>query len=112
MPYQTINSFSKRPSLLCILSIILYITLIGLHFVYILPAIISGKITYVPILYVLLGLHYLLILVILYDYIWILVHDPVDTLVCDPQLIEKIDPEKLTLCTVCGRRLLGSHHCS
>jgi hypothetical protein len=84
MPYQTINSCSKKPSLLCVISIVVYVILIGLHFVYILPAIASGLITYVPILYVLVGLHFVLILGILYDYIWILVHDPVDTVVYDP----------------------------
>jgi hypothetical protein len=43
--------------------------------------------------------------------VWILVHDPVDTIVYDPQLIEKIDHERLTLCNACGLRLVGSHHC-
>jgi hypothetical protein len=92
MPYQTINSCSQKPSLLCVLSIGVYLILIVLHLIYILPAITCGLITYVPILYVLLGLHFALIIAILYDYIWILVHDPVDTVVYDPQLIDKIDP--------------------
>lgn len=58
-----------------------------------------------------LGLHFVILLAIIYDYVWILVHDPVDTVVYDPHLASKIDIERLTFCTVCGHRLLDSHHC-
>jgi hypothetical protein len=86
MPYHTINACSKRPSLLCIITLVLYLGLVGLHFAYIFPAIISGKITDLPIIYIMLGLHFILLIAVIYDYIWILVHDPVDTVVHDPQL--------------------------
>lgn len=86
MPYQTINGLSRKPSLLCIITIVLYLGLIALHFVYIFPAIVSGKITSLPIIYIMLGLHFILVLCVLYDYVWILTHDPVDTVVHDPQL--------------------------
>jgi len=70
----------------------MHTALILLHLAYIFPAIISGKITDNPILYILLGLYFILLLAILYDYIWILAHDPVDTVVHDQQLVDKIDP--------------------
>jgi len=48
--------------------------------------IVSGIITSNPILYILLGLHFVLLSAILYDYLWIMIHDPVDSIILDPQL--------------------------
>ncbi len=98
MQYQTKNACSRKPAFKCILTIVLYLALVVLHFVYIFPAIISGKVSPFPILYIMLAFHFALLIAILYNYLWILVHDPVDRIVYDAQLAEKIEPSMLTFC--------------
>lgn len=54
----------------------------------------------------------MLLCAIVYDYLWIAIHDPVDRVVCDPQLAEGIDKNRLDFCSFCdAKRLIGSHHC-
>lgn len=112
MVYQTKNACSKRPSILCLITIILYLGLIVLHIFYILLPIVQGYVSSNPIIYVLLALHFMLLCAIVYDYLWIAIHDPVDRVVCDPQLAEGIDKNRLDFCSFCdAKRLIGSHHC-
>lgn len=57
--------------------------------------IMSGKVSNNPILYLLLAFHFLLLIMILYDYLWILSHDPVDRVVQDQSLASGIDGDNL-----------------
>lgn len=86
MVYQTKNACSKRPSILCLITIILYLGLIVLHIFYILLPIVQGYVSSNPIIYVLVALHFVLLCAVVYDYLWIAIHDPVDRVVYDPQL--------------------------
>lgn len=86
MAYQTKNGCTQTPSVLSIFTAIFYLLQVVLHSVFVVPGIV--KIDH-PILWVLLGLHYASFLFIAYDYIWIMVHDPVDRVVLDPMLAER-----------------------
>lgn len=113
MVYQTKNACSHRPSILCVITITLYLGITVLHIFYILIPITKGKISQNPILYVLVALHFILLAVIVFDYLWIAVHDPVDRIVYDAQLSNRIQPQYLDHCSICNaKRLIGSHHCS
>lgn len=42
-----------------------------------------------------------------------MIHDPVDSIILDPQLADNIEDNKKQECRVCKKsRLIGSHHCS
>jgi hypothetical protein len=111
MVYQTKNACSTTPSPLFFITIILYLSIIALHLVYIFTPIIKGNITKNPILYIIVGFYFLLLFAIIYDYIWIAIHDPVDRIVYDPKLADNIESKWLSYCPCCGVRLSGSHHC-
>jgi uncharacterized membrane protein (DUF485 family) len=91
VPYKTKNACSNTPSFLCIITILVYLALIALHIVYILTPIVGGVVTQNPILYILLALHFALLICVFYDYIWIASHDPVDRIIHDPALAINID---------------------
>jgi hypothetical protein len=86
MVYQTKNACSNTPSVLFFITIILYLGLVALHITYIFTPIIKGNITSNPILYIIVGLYFILMIGIIYDYTWIAIHDPVDRIVFDPKL--------------------------
>lgn len=109
MTYSSKNACTQTPSPLSILTVLLYLAQVSLHSVYVVPGIVQIN---HPILWILLGVHYACLLFIIHDYVWILVHDPVDRLVLDPDLAEKYDYSKLDDCAICGKRKRGSHHCS
>ena len=58
-----------------------------------------------------MAISYLALAFIIYDYVWITVHDPVDTIVLDPELINTVSIDKLEDCEYCGKRQLDSYHC-
>lgn len=80
MAYRPVNAFSHSPSLLSIITALLYILLITLHSVYVVPGVVRIN---NPILWVLLGITYAALLFMIHDYFWIMLHDPVDRLVLD-----------------------------
>lgn len=93
--YHSRNACSNTPSPLCVGVIILYLGLIGLHIAYILTPIVKGVVTSNPILYILVALHFALIIAVIYDYVWIASHDPVDRLIRDPRLGDTFDTIRL-----------------
>ena len=109
MAYSSKNACTQKPSALSIITFILYLVQVALHSVYIVPGVI--KINH-PILWVFLGVHYACLMFVMHDYVWIMVHDPVDRLVLDPDLIENFEYYQLEDCHICGKRIKGSHHCS
>ena len=85
MTYTTINACTHPPSKEQIITIIIYIIQLTLHSIFVLPGLISMN--YDPhksILYFLLVLFYVLLVLIIYDFVWISVHDPVDRIIVDP----------------------------
>ena len=84
MPYSSKNACTQKPSALSIVTFLLYLVQLVLHSVYIVPGVV--KIDH-PILWVFLGVHYACLMFVIYDYVWIMAHDPVDRLVLDPELI-------------------------
>lgn len=112
MPYSRTNSYSHRPSLLFILTLLVHLAVVTLHSVYIVPPITSTLITSLPMLPIMLGLFYLCLAILVYDYIRITTHDPVDRIVRNQALADLAPPEMLGFCHVCGHNIRGSYHCN
>jgi hypothetical protein len=77
-PYEKVNSYTQSPSMEQVITLLLFIAQLAGHSVFIVPTLAGiGD----PILWTLLGFHYVLLLVIGYDYIYLTTKDPVDKLV-------------------------------
>ena len=77
-PYVKTNAYSQTPSLEQIITVVIVILQIVLHSVFVVPAL--PKVNQ-AILWVILGLHYFLLLFLIYDYLYLTIKDPVDKLV-------------------------------
>ena len=109
MKYRPRNACTQTPSTLSFLTAIIYLIQLALHSAYAVPGIVA--IDHAA-LWILLGVAYISLILMIYDYIWIMVHDPVDRVVENPDLIYEYSYDELEDCKICGKRLKGSHHCS
>lgn len=75
--YRKVNAYTRKPSYEQLLTLLLFSTVIVLHSVFVVPAIAKQA---SPILWVLLGSSYLILLLVAYDYCYITCTDPVDSL--------------------------------
>lgn len=77
-PYQKTNAYTTRLSCEQIVTLILFVIQVVLHSVFVIPP--MDDIGH-AVLWVLLAFHYLLLLGIAYDYLYLTLTDPVDPLV-------------------------------
>ena len=105
-PYVTVNGCTHSPSKEQIITIILYTLILVLHSIFIVPLIVNVHNNDVDdrteILIILLVLSYITLIIVIYDYIWITVHDPVDRLVLNQELVIKYNPRFIRTCDSCG----------
>ena len=73
-----------------VITVILFLLQLALHSIFIIPPL--DDISHV-LLWILLGFHYILLLAIIYDYIYLSATDPVDPLVLDQEMMTRYRPE-------------------
>lgn len=87
----------------------IFIAQLSGHSIFIVPILL--KINH-SILWILLGFHYALLLVIIYDYIYLTTKDPVDKLIINENELVKYTMSELKFCLICDSQVhKNSHHC-
>ena len=88
-PYQLTNAYSQSPAPQQILTLVVFILQLACHSVFVVPGVVRVD---HPILWVLLGFHYLALLIVARDYIYLTTKDPVDKLVQNEELSAQLHP--------------------
>jgi hypothetical protein len=81
-PYSKVNAYNQPLDFWQIALIVVFVVIITIHSVFIISPIVASN---HPLLWVMLGLHYVAIIIMAYDYLFITFTDPVDLLVADPE---------------------------
>lgn len=82
-PYKKTNAYTSKPSIEQIATFALALLVLVLHSIFLVSPI---RTIDHPILYVMLGLHYLVLILLIITYVKITVFDPVDTYITHPNL--------------------------
>ena len=109
-PYTKVNAYSRRPAIEQILAVVFFLAILTLHSRFIAPLII--EVIKHAVLIFMLSIHYALILLLSYDYIYLTFVDPVDPLVDKSAKVERQPPEDIKKCMICNCSVfLKSYHC-
>ncbi len=103
------NAYTQPASCEQIFTIAIFLAQLIGHSIFIVPTLpgISNSI-----LWTMLGLHYVLLLVIIYDYIYLTIKDPVDRLILNEDLAGGFPLSELKLCIICDKQVnKQSYHC-
>lgn len=108
-PYTRVNSYTQPPSKEQIITLLIFTTQLVMHSAFIVPTLSSiGH----CILWTMLGFHYVLLIAIAYDYIYLTTKDPVDRMVVDEELAAKYSSGLVKQCLICNCQVhKNSHHC-
>jgi hypothetical protein len=79
-PYEKVNSYTQSPSREQILTLLLFIAQLIGHCAFVIPVLPSINHS---VLWTMLGFHFVLLMAVAYDYIYLTTKDPVDRMVLD-----------------------------
>jgi len=93
-----------------VVSVVVFLIILALHSIFIVPPIVA--VIKHAVLIFLLGLHYALILLLIYDYAYLTFKDPVDSLVSKQANPDLQPAHEVKKCMICNCNVfLKSYHC-
>ena len=107
--YELTNAYTQPVACEQVLTLVLFLGQLALHSVFAIPAIIDhGH----PVLWDLAGIQHGLLIVIIYDYCYLTMTDPVDELILSPETASQYGVFEVRMCPICDRQVRKtSYHC-
>lgn len=108
-PYTKVNSYTQPPSKEQIITLLLFFAQLAGHSAFVVPVLPSINHS---ILWTMLGFHFVLMMAVAYDYIYLTTKDPVDRMVLNEELAAKYSSALIKQCLICNCQVhKNSHHC-